>query len=153
METIPSIANYFGISIDEFFGYENERSKKVDNLAAVSNCMIRQKNGKDVSMDACTTTAWEALIEFPGNEKLTLVLASSLYNAGYVRHGEYHIVGADGYSIYDTERHQNYPEWQEAIKLYEKLFTSPQSGDCARKQCWNSRSCTKTRENRRKPSA
>ena len=32
MELIPSIANYFGISIDELFGYENERSKKVDAL-------------------------------------------------------------------------------------------------------------------------
>ena len=28
MEMIPSIANYFGVSIDELFGYDNERSKK-----------------------------------------------------------------------------------------------------------------------------
>ena len=129
MEMIPSIANYFGVSIDELFGYDNERSKKVDNLVAVINGMIRQNNGKDVSMDACITTAREALIEFPGNEKLTLVLASALYNAGYVRHGECHIVGADGYRVYDMERHQKYPEWQEAIKLYEKLLSSLQSGE------------------------
>ena len=133
MEMIPSIANYFGVSIDELFGYDNDRSKKVDNLAAEINDMIRQNNGKDVSMDACISLAREALIEFPGNEKLTLVLASALYNAGYVRHGEYHIVGADGYSVYDTERHQNYPEWQEAIKLYEKLLTSLQSGELRQK--------------------
>ena len=31
MEMIPSIANYFGISIDELFGYNNERSKKLTN--------------------------------------------------------------------------------------------------------------------------
>ena len=30
MEIIPSIANYFGISIDELFGYDNDRSKKID---------------------------------------------------------------------------------------------------------------------------
>ena len=129
MEMIPSIANYFGVSIDELFGYDNERSKKVDNLAAEINDMIRQNDGKDVSMDACISLAREALIEFPGNEKLTLALASALYNAGYVRHGEHHIVGADGYSVYDTERHQNYPEWQEAIRLYEKLLTSLQNGE------------------------
>ena len=28
MEVIPSIANYFGVSIDELFGYDNERSVK-----------------------------------------------------------------------------------------------------------------------------
>ena len=50
MEMIPSIANYFGVSIDELFGYDNERSKKVDNLAAEINDMIRQNNRKDVSM-------------------------------------------------------------------------------------------------------
>ena len=29
MEMIPAIANYFGISIDELFGYENDREKKI----------------------------------------------------------------------------------------------------------------------------
>ena len=28
VEMIPSIANYFGVSIDELFGYDNERSKR-----------------------------------------------------------------------------------------------------------------------------
>ena len=28
MEMIPSIAHYFGVSIDELFGYNNERSKQ-----------------------------------------------------------------------------------------------------------------------------
>ena len=32
MELIPSIANYFGVSIDELFGYENDREKKVDDM-------------------------------------------------------------------------------------------------------------------------
>ena len=133
VEMIPSIANYFGVSIDELFGYDNERSKKVDELAAAINDMISRNNGKDVSMDACIAAAREALIEFPGNEKLTLALASALYNAGYVRRGEHHIVGADGYSVYDTERHKKYPEWQEAIKLYEKLLASLQSGELRQK--------------------
>ncbi len=133
MEMVPSIANYFGVSIDELFGYDNERSKKIDDLENKINDMNSQNNGKDVSMDACIALAREALIEFPGNEKLTLALASALYNAGYVRHGEHHIVGADGYSVYDTERHQKYPEWQEAIKLYEKLLTSLQNGELRQK--------------------
>ena len=32
MGMIPSIANVFGVSIDELFGYDNERSRKVDAL-------------------------------------------------------------------------------------------------------------------------
>lgn len=34
IEIIPSIANYFGISIDELFGYECTRDKKVDEIIA-----------------------------------------------------------------------------------------------------------------------
>ena len=32
MEMIPAIANYFGITIDELFGYENDREKKIDAI-------------------------------------------------------------------------------------------------------------------------
>ena len=132
MEVIPSIANYFSVSIDELFGYDNGRAKKADALADQIHEMIRRNNGKDVCMDACVALAREALIEFPGNEKLTLALASALYTAGYVRHGEHHIEGEDGYSVYDTERHKKYTEWQEAIRLYEKLLVSLNSGEMRR---------------------
>ena len=33
MNLIPSIANYFGVSIDELFGYTNQREQKIDELA------------------------------------------------------------------------------------------------------------------------
>lgn len=128
MEMIPSIANYFGVSIDELFGYDNERSKKVDALAGRIDEMNRQNSGKDVDMDACIALAREALIEFPGSEKLTLALASALFNAGYVRRGEYHVRDEDGFGVYDTRRHREYPEWREAVRLYEKLLPSLQSG-------------------------
>ena len=129
MEVIPSIANYFNVSIDELFGYDNGRAKKADALAERINEMIRRNNGTDVSMDACVSLAREALIEFPGNEKLTLALASALFTAGYVRHGEHHIEGDDGYSVYDVVRHRKYSEWKEAIRLYEKLLPSLNSGE------------------------
>lgn len=128
MGMIPSIANYFGVSIDELFGYDNERSKKIDALAEHIRTMIAENNGVDVSMDDCITLAREALIEFPGNEKLSLALASALYTAGYVRRGEHHLTGTDGYGVYDTARHRTYPEWQEAVKLYEKLLSGLTDG-------------------------
>ena len=45
-----------------------------------------------------------------------------------MRHGEHHIDGGDGFSVYDTERHKTYSEWQEAMKLYEKLLLSLPAG-------------------------
>ena len=32
MELIPSIANYFGITIDELFGYQNDRAQRIDAI-------------------------------------------------------------------------------------------------------------------------
>ena len=129
MEVIPSIANYFNVSIDVLFGYDHERSQRADALARQINEMIRLNNGKDVSMDECIALAREALIEFPGNEKLTLALASALFTAGYVRYGEHHVEGDEGYSVYDIVRHREYIEWKEAIRLYEKLLLSLNSGE------------------------
>lgn len=128
MELIPSIANYFGVSIDELFGYDNERKKRIDELAGRINRMNRENNGEDVNMDECVSLAREALIEFPGNETLTAALASVLYNAGYVRRGEYHITDEDGFDRYDTALHRTYPEWHEAILLYEKLLPGISDG-------------------------
>ena len=128
MEVIPSIANYFGVSIDELFGYDNERTAKIATLADQIETMINQNNGKDINMNECLSLAREALIEFPGNERLTFLLATALFTAGYVRYGEHHIDDEDGYSVYDTEKHRKYAEWQEAMKLYEKLLLSVQDG-------------------------
>ena len=129
MEMIPSIANYFGISIDELFGYNNERYKKVDALVAKIDHMNSQNNGEDINMDECISLARNALIEFPSNEKIMLCLASVLYNAGYVRYGEYHLSDDEGYDILDVERHRTYDEWKEAISLYEKLLKTMENGE------------------------
>ena len=124
MELLPSIANYFNTSIDELFGYDNERSVRLENLINKIREMNMQNNGVDVNIDECIELARNALVEFPGNEKLTIELASVLYNAGYVRHGEYHLKDDEGFDVYDIERHRKYSEWQEAIKLYEKVLPS-----------------------------
>ena len=129
IEMIPSIANYFGISIDELFGYNNERSKRIDELAAKIDQMNFQNNGEDINIDACISLARNALIEFPGNEKIMLCLASVLYNAGYVRYGEHHLSDDEGYDVLDVEKHRTYSEWKEAISLYEKLLKTMENGE------------------------
>ncbi len=129
MEMIPAIANYFGITIDELFGYENDREKKIDSLVSKINEMNFMNNGVDINIDECISLAREAMIEFPANEKIMLCLADVLYNAGYVRYGEYHLIDSEGYNVYDVERHRGYAEWKEAIVIYEKLLKTLEGGD------------------------
>jgi len=113
MEMIPAIANYFGVTIDELFGYENNRDKKIDALVKQIKEMNSRNNGVDINIDECLALARQAMIEFPANERIMLSLAEVLYNAGYVRYGEYHLIDAEGYNVYDIERHRGYSEWYE----------------------------------------
>lgn len=122
MNLIPSIANFFGVSIDELFGYEGERIGRIDALAVEIDRMNHLNNGKDVCITECIALARSALVEFPGNERLMLCLASALYKAAYVRYGECHLIDEEGYSVYDVEKHKTYEEWLEAIPLYEKVL-------------------------------
>lgn len=119
---IPSIANYFGVSIDELFGYESDRDSRINAMVAEIDSMNYQNNGRDVCITECIALARSALVEFPGNEKLMLALASALFKAGYVRYGERHAIDAEGYSVYDTAHHRGYTEWNEAVELYEKVL-------------------------------
>lgn len=128
MNLIPPIANYFGVTIDELFGYSNERDKKVDMLVSKIYDMKRKNNGVDRNIGECIAFARNALVEFPGNEKLMLSLASVLYTAGGVRYGEHHLIDEEGYSVYDSQRHRGYAEWREAIPLYEKALETLANG-------------------------
>ena len=128
MNLIPSIANYFGVSIDELFGYTNNREQRIDALAAEIRDMRRKNNGVDNNITECIATARKALLEFPGNVKLMYSLAAVLYTAGYVRYGEHHLIDDEGYSIYDTATHRKYVEWQEAITLFEKVLETLPNG-------------------------
>ncbi len=129
MEMIPAIANYFSITIDELFGYENDREKKIDALVKQIKEMNSRNNGVDINIDECLALAREAMIEFPANVKIMHCLADVLYNAGYVRYGEYHLIDEEGYNVYDIERHRGYAEWKEASVIYEKLLKTLEAGE------------------------
>ncbi|MBR5500432.1 MAG: helix-turn-helix domain-containing protein [Clostridia bacterium] len=129
MEMIPAIAHYFGVTIDELFGYENDREKKIDAIVSKICELDARNNGVDVNVDECIRLAREALIEFPGNERILFRLASVLYNAGYVRYGAYYMVDKEGYNVLDTERHRTYAEWKEAIAIFEKLLKTLEVGE------------------------
>ena len=94
-ETLPLLARYFGITIDELFGFPGEREEEIERLVCRIRSMNADNNGRDVSMDECERLAREAAAAYP----------------------------TDGFDYYDAEGHRTYPEWREAILLYEKLLT------------------------------
>lgn len=129
MTLIPSIANYFGVTIDELFGYRSERSLRIDALAGKIKEMDSRNAGKDVCVDECIRMAREGLAEYPGSEQLMLCLASVLYNAGYVRHGEHHLTDSEGYDVYNVQLHRSCAEWREAVSIYERLLSTLNEGE------------------------
>lgn len=128
MNLIPSIANFFGVSIDELFGCESDRDRRINDMAEEIDRMNDQNSGHDVCITECIALARSALIEFPGNEKLMVSLASALLKAGSVRHGTHHITDSEGYCVYDTAYHRGFAEWKEAAALYEKALQTLPSG-------------------------
>lgn len=132
MNLIPSIANYFGVTIDELFGYHNERESRINALVSRIQAMKWKNNGADRNLNEAIALARNALVEFPGNERLMVCLASVLYTAGYSCYGEHHLTDSEGYDIYDTQRHREYAEWTEAVTLYEKALLTLEDGDVRR---------------------
>jgi transcriptional regulator with XRE-family HTH domain len=122
MEMIPAIANYFGVSIDELFGYENDRERKIDAvIAKVDSFGLRARNDGPW-FDECITALREALAEFPGNGRLMITLAETLWEAGWRRN-----TGRVGYDeegfmqgCYDKEHKNEY--WKECAKICERLI-------------------------------
>ncbi|MBQ4121261.1 MAG: helix-turn-helix transcriptional regulator, partial [Clostridia bacterium] len=61
MEMIPSIANYFGISIDELFGYNNDRENKITAIINRVDSFGIQSRGDDEWVDECLAILREGL--------------------------------------------------------------------------------------------
>jgi len=121
MEMIPSIANYFGITIDELFGYQNDREVKVHKIIEKINSYNIKSRGDDAWVDECVFILREGLAEFPNNERLMITLAETLMEAGWRRYGEWCYYDEDGYLQHDCDKQKKNVYWLEAIKICEYL--------------------------------
>ena len=133
MEMIPAIANVFGISIDELFGYQGEREAKIEAILAKVDELDRQNITDDVTNDDCITLLRTGLAEFPGNERLTHRLADILSETGWQRHREWMYYGEDGHIQHCFDRHKKNEYWLEAAALYETLIKTAQNDDIRNK--------------------
>lgn len=122
LELIPVIANYFGVTIDNLFGYQSERENKIEAILKEVHELSEYDNGVDVNIEKCLTHLRNGLAEFPGNERLMYELASVLSNAGWVRIGEHIHYDNEGYLVHTVETNSANEYWQESIKLFETLI-------------------------------
>lgn len=129
MELIPSIANYFGVAIDELFGYRNDRDKKIDAIVQKVDAFHIKSRGDDEWVDECLGILRAGLAEFPGSEKLRLALASTLTEAGWRRYKEWLYYDGEGWLQRDRGRHRENVYWTEAVELCEELISA--AGDHA----------------------
>lgn len=128
MELIPAIANYFGVSVDELFGCRYDREKKIDGILARIDAFSLKYNGDDDWVDDCLAILREGLAEFPGNERLTITLADTLWEAGWRRQGEWKGYNDDGFLQLTVDRQRKNEYWKESIRLCERLAASTADG-------------------------
>lgn len=129
MELIPSIANYFGVSIDRLFGYNGEREAKISAILESVDKLNDESWRDDTNLDECISILRRGLEEFPENERIMNRLALILKQAGWARHHEWLSYGDDGHLHSDFDRHRKNPYWAEAIELFQKLYTDAMDRD------------------------
>lgn len=117
IEFMPTIANYFGITIDELFGYDFARNKKIENI--LNN--IERRESEWASSAETLELIERAAEEFPNNEWVILKLAIILEYHGWQTHNENIIIGNDGYYINEINHNSQCPEWIRAIGILEEL--------------------------------
>ncbi len=121
MEILPSIANYFGVTIDELFGYQNDRERKIDAIIDKIDSYHIRTRGDDEWVDDCLAILREGIAEYPKNDKLLITLADTLSMAGWRRHHEWLYYDEEGYSQHNYDVHKKNEYWAEAIKICENL--------------------------------
>ncbi|MBO5110250.1 MAG: helix-turn-helix transcriptional regulator [Clostridia bacterium] len=131
IEMIPAIANYFHISIDELFGYHDDREKTIkDILDAATNVLSRQgfimtRGSLPDDVGECVKMLRVAAEEFPNEPKILLKLAQALQMWGWNKYGaKGHITGPEGLIEEDVEYNAQNVYWQEALRVYEKILRS-----------------------------
>lgn len=127
MEMIPSIANYFGITIDELFGYENNREQKIQAILEKADREIRAIGGflgkGNGDLSECVELLRNATEEFPEEPRILLKLGDALYFLGWQKMG---IISssneASDYFVEDTDYNSQNIYWKEALQIFEKLL-------------------------------
>ncbi len=136
MEMIPAIANYFHISIDELFGYHDEREEKIKTILEKATGILTKQGFTmyqgSLSEDVleCVNMLRAASEEFPNEPKILLKLAQALQMWGWNKYGaKGHLSDSSGIIEDDVEYNSQNVYWQEAVRVYERLLKSNPSSE------------------------
>lgn len=121
MELVPAIANFFGITIDELFGYHNDREAKIDAIIKRIDAFDIPARSDDEWVEECLAILREGLTEFPQNERLMITLADTLSSAGWRRHHEWICYDEEGFIQHNYDVHRKNEYWLESVKICEYL--------------------------------
>ncbi len=136
MQMIPAIANYFHISIDELFGYHDDREEKIKKiLETATEIMTRQGHSM---YQGCLPKDFlevvnmlrDAADEFPNEPRILLKLARALWMWGWSEYGAKGKANDASEPLEeDTEYSSKNIYWQEAIRTYERILKSNPSAE------------------------
>ena len=136
MEMIPAIANYFHISIDELFGYHDDREEKIKNILLNVDKVFSQythfyPGSLSEDFEECIKILRAAAEEFPNEPKILLKLAQALHMWGWHKYGfmALHPTDATEFIEYNVDYNSQNIFWQEAIRVYEKVLKSNPSAE------------------------
>lgn len=121
IEMIPAIANYFGISIDELFGYENDRENKITEIISKVEEYDIKHNDDGSWVEECISILHDGLAEFPNNERLLITLADTLWEAGWRKHHSWLCYDDEGFIQYHYDTHKTNEYWAECMKVCKHL--------------------------------
>ncbi|MBO5109275.1 MAG: helix-turn-helix transcriptional regulator [Clostridia bacterium] len=122
MEIVPALANFFGITIDELFGYHNDREKKIGAMIKTIEAVGIEARSDDEWVEDCLSILRSGLAEFPQNERLLITLAHTLSEAGWRRHREWCYYDEEGYHQHSYDVHKKNEYWVESVKICEYLI-------------------------------
>ena len=126
MESIPAIANYFHVSIDELFGYSLQREEKIQEILHQAENMITLQS----NMEPCVCLLREAVAEFPSEARLLEQLGYALVLYGQQTHGARQILQENAeYAEYDTDFNRQNKAFEEAIDIFERLLSVDMNAD------------------------
>lgn len=128
METVPAIANYFHVTIDELFGYHGDRAAQIQAIANKAQAAIGALGGfLGHGLGDLTETVEmlrKGLEEFPNEPELMILLADALLFLGWQKHGlqgDFKENAGDFQN--DVEKNAKNIYWQESLQVYEKLLS------------------------------
>ena len=136
MEMIPAIANYFHVSIDELFGYHDEREEKIKTILENATKILTKQGftmyqgSLSGDVEECINMLRAASEEFPNEPKILLKLVQALQMWGWNKYGaKGHRDDSSGIIEDDVDYNSQNIYWKEAVRVSERLLKSNPSSE------------------------